>query len=356
MNHVQPGTMKESQSMNLRPWKVLAFAALLLLLPSVLAWAGTEERLGTGGASELRIPVGARSVGLASSNLGNTMGAEALFTNPAGLAATDSKTEVLFSYAHYIADMNLNYIALAQKVGNLGSLGFAARVLDVGDIIRTTETAPDGTGDVFSPTFLTMGISYARSLTDRVNFGGTVNWISESVLQTKSNGVAFDFGFQYETGYRGIRLGAAMKNFGGTQEFSGADFESNQHFPEDDPQAANRTLSLSSSAYELPALFAGGASWPLLEGVQNVTLHGLYQSNSFGVDEFRFGGEYGWRKDFFARLGYKFTSNDNELFGLTYGLGVRVPVGASNMYVDYAGQHVKDFFDDVQHIGIQMTF
>ena len=122
MNHLQPGTMKESQSMNLRPWKVLGLAALLLL-PSVLAWAGTEERLGTGGASELRIPVGARSVGLCSSNVGNTMGVEALFTNPAGLAATDSKTEVLFSYAlHRGHESQLHRVAV--KMGNLGSIGF----------------------------------------------------------------------------------------------------------------------------------------------------------------------------------------------------------------------------------------
>lgn len=348
------GQMKESQSMNRRPWKV--FAATLLLLHSGLAWAGTEERLGTGGAQELRIPVGARSVGLASANVGSTSGAEALFTNPAGLAASDNRTEVLFSYARYIADMNLNYIALAQKIGNLGSLGFSARVLDVGDIIRTTETAPDGTGDVFSPTFATIGLTYARSLTDRVNFGGSLNYVSEAVLQTNSNGVSFDFGFQYETGYHGMRLGAAMKNFGGSRSFGGADFESNQHLPSDDPQAANRTLGLTSAEYELPSLFAGGVSWPLVQGVQNFTLHGLYQSNSFNVDEFRLGAEYGWRKDFSARLGYKFTSDDNELFGLTYGAGVRVPFGTSNMYIDYAGQRVKDFFDDVQHIGIEVTF
>ena len=116
-------------------------------------------------------------------------------------------------------------------------------MLDVGDIIRTTETAPDGTGDVFSPTFVTFGVTYAKSLTDRVNFGGTLNYVSESVLQTRSNGVSFDFGFQYETGYHGIRIGAAMKNFGGSQNFGGSDFESNQHFPEDDPQAANCTLA-----------------------------------------------------------------------------------------------------------------
>jgi hypothetical protein len=263
---------------------------------------------------------------------------------------------VLFSYARYIADINLNYIAVAQKMGTLGSVGFSARVLDVGNIIRTTETAPDGTGDVFSPTFATIGLSYARSLTDRVNFGGTLNYVSEAVLQTKSTGVSFDFGFQYDTGYRGMRLGAAMKNFGGSQRFGGADFESNQHFPGDDPQAANRTLALSSADYELPSLFAGGVSWPMLQGVHNVTLHGLYQSNSFNVDEFRVGAEYSWRKDFSARLGYKIDSDKQDLFGFAYGVGVRVPFGGSNMYVDYAGQIVKDFFNDVHHIGVEVTF
>ena len=352
--NVPNGQMKEPHSMKCRPGKVLGIT--LLLLQSGLAWAGTPERLGTGGAEELRIPVGARSVGMSSANLGGVTGAEALFTNPAGLAATDNKTEVLFSYARYIADMNLNYIAIGQKMGDLGSIGFTARVLNVGDIIRTTETAPDGTGDVFSPTFATLGLSYAKTLTDRVNFGGTINYVTESVLQTSSNGVSFDFGFQYDTGLRGMRLGMAMKNFGLSRSFGGSDFESNQHLPSDDPQAANRTLALTSAEYELPSFFAGGLSWPVLQGVQSLTLHGLYQSNSFDVDEFRIGAEYRWRRDISARLGYKITSNSDDLFGLTYGAGVRVPFGVSNMYIDYAGQVVKDFFDDVHHVGVEVTF
>ena len=334
-------------------WKILMAA---LVLHAGHAWAGTEERLGTGGSSELRIPVGARSVAMAWANLGSVAGVDALFSNPAGLAGTDNRTEVLFSYARYIADMNLNYVAIGQKVGDFGSLGFSAKVLGVGDIIRTTETAPDGTGDIFSPTFSTLGLTYAKALTDRVNFGGTVYYIAESILQTNSNGVAFDFGFQYDTGFRGIRLGAAMKNFGGSQEFGGADFESNQHLPGDDPQAANRTLALTSAEYELPSLFAGGASWPVVRGIHNVTLHGLYQSNSFNVDEFRLGGEYRWRTDFSVRLGYKASSNSDELFDFSYGAGLRVPFGGSNMYVDYAGQRVSNFFDDVQHISVEFTF
>lgn len=341
--------------MNARLRKVLslAFSCTVLALPAI---AGTEDRLGTGGAQEGRIPVGARSVGLAYSNLSSVRGVEALFGNPAGLAQTDTHTEVLFSHAAYIADMDVNYIAFAQQMGGFGSIGVNVKVLSVGDLIRTTEESPDGTGEVFSPTFSSFGLSYARVLTDRATFGGTMRLISESVLQTHATGISFDFGFQYETGVHGIRVGAAMQNFGPGTGFSGAEFDRNLLLPEDDPQSANRTLSASSSVAELPSLFSGSVSLPLIQGVQQLTLHGTYQSNSFNVDEFRVGAEFGWRDQFALRLGYKATSNDNELFGLTYGFGAAVPMGGAKLRLDYAGQTVSEFFDDVQHVGLTFKF
>ena len=337
----------------LRNGLAVLFACALL---AGAAYAGTEERLGTGGSSASRIMVGARSVALDYSDLASTKGVESLFGNPAGLSAGDANTEVLFSHAEYIADMNLNYIALAQKMSGWGSVGFTAKILSIGDIIRTTESAPDGTGDIIQPTFTTLGLSYAKSLTDRVNFGGTVHLISEKVMQTGSNTVAFDFGFQYDTGVRGIRVGAAMQNFGSSQLFSGEDLDRNLLLPEDDPQSANRTLSLSTAGAELPSLFTGSASWPVMQGVNALTLHGVYQSNSFNVDEFRLGAEYLYRKQFALRLGYKATSNSSDLFGLTYGLGVQVPIGSTKMDVDYAGQSVSEFFSDVQHLGLTFRF
>jgi hypothetical protein len=341
--------------MNARLSKVLmtVLAGAVLASPAL---AGTEERLGTGGDTEGRIMVGARSVGLAYSNLGSVRGAEALFGNPAGLALADSKTEVLFSHTNWLADMDVNYIAYAQQLGGFGSVGLNVKVLSIGDVIRTTEEAPDGTGDVFHPTFSSIGLSYARELTDRASFGGTVRMISESVLQTKSNGVSFDFGFQYDTGVKGIRVGGAMQNFGPSQLFSGADFDRNLHIPEDDPQSANRTLTTSSSEAELPSLFAGSVDWPIVQGTNELSLHALYQSNSFNVDEFRFGAEYGLKKSYFFRVGYKATSSSNELFGLSYGLGVQLPMGNSKLGIDYAGQAVSNFFNDVQHVGLTFRF
>lgn len=336
-------------------------AAGLVIFQAGAAWAGSETRLGTGGGSELRLPVGARTMGVFGSNVGSVSGAEALFYNPAGMVATEAGTEVTFSYARWLADMNLNYVALAQKMGNFGSLGFSAKVLSVGDIIYTSETAPEGNGDVFSPTFSTLGLTYGKALTDRVNFGATVYYINEKVMQTTAAGVAFDFGFQYDTGFQGMKLGLSMKNFGPPQAFSGSDFERNQVLDEDDPQAAPHNASLLTSEFELPSSFSGAVSWPVIRGVNNFTLHGLYQSNSYDVDELRVGAEFGWRKDFALRAGYVYNSHqadddETSLFGLAYGAGVRVPMGSSSMYVDYAGQSVSDFFDDVHHIGVSFLF
>lgn len=341
--------------MNDRLRKAVAALGACALLAGV-AHAGSEDRLGTGGNSAGRILVGAKSVGLAFSNLASTQGVEAMFGNPAGLAAGDASTEVLFSHAAYIADMDLNYVAIAQTMGALGRVGFTAKVLSIGDIIRTTETAPDGTGDIVHPTFTTLGLSYARSLTDRVNFGGTVHLVTEKVMSTGATNVSFDFGFQYDTGVRGVRLGAAMQNFGNQQHFTGEDTDRNLVLPEDDPQSANRTLSLTTSEAELPSLFSGSVSYPVLQGVNALTLHGVYQSNSFNADEFRFGGEYLYRKQFALRLGYKYTSNSDEIFGLTYGIGALIPIGSTKMELDYAGQSVSQFFNDVQHVGLTFRF
>src|SRR6185503_16773975 len=164
---------------------------------------------------------------------------------------------------------------LTQKMGNFGSLGFSAKVLSVGDMIYTSEIAPEGTGDVFSPTFSTLGLSYGKALTDRVNFGATVAYVNEKVLQTTSAGVVFDFGFQYDTGFNGMKLGLSMKNYGPPQAFGGSDLERNQRLIEDDPQAAPHNASLITSEFEMPSAFSGAVSWPVIRGVNNLTLHGL---------------------------------------------------------------------------------
>jgi hypothetical protein len=341
----------------MKAFRMITVALAALSVTAALASAGSNGRVGTSGASELRLPVGARSIALGGSDLAMVSGAEALFYNPAGVAATTNKTEVAFTNTHYIADMSINYIGVAQSLGDFGTIGVAAKVLSIGDIVQTTELAPEGTGATFSPTYSTIGLTYGKMMTDRVNFGGTLYYVTEHILQETSSGVAFDFGFQYDTGVHGARFGVSVKSIGPNMGFSGSDFERIVAVPGDNPQASGRNMATQSANYELPTSLQMAVGVPLVVGVNPLTAFAAYNSNSFGKDEGRFGAEWTLKKMLSVRGGYIYSGDSNAMFQYTYGLGARVPVGASHMTIDWAAQPVHGgFFNDVQTISLGLTF
>ena len=103
----------------------------------------------------------------------------------------------MFSHVNYFADMKLEYVSVASKVGSLGVIGAGIKSFNIGEFEQTTEIAPDGTGTIFKPTYITANLSFARQMTDRIRFGTNVKVISESVADVSASGVAFDFGIQY---------------------------------------------------------------------------------------------------------------------------------------------------------------
>ena len=127
--------------------------SILLLFSLNVLIAGDLDRLGTTSGTQLLIPIGARSIALGGAPMGNIGGAEAIFWNPAGTPLT-RKSEVLFNYMSYIADIDVNYLALVFNGGNIGTFGLHIKSLSFGDIVETTEDMPDGTGNTYSPTFI----------------------------------------------------------------------------------------------------------------------------------------------------------------------------------------------------------
>ncbi len=341
----------------MKAFRYLAVAVAALSLIAGVAGAGSLGRLGTSGAPELRLPVGARSFALAGSDLALVSGAEALFYNPSGAAASPNKTEVMFSNTRYIANMQVNYFGVTQSMGDFGTLGVSAKVLSVGDIVETTESAPDGTGSIFSPTYTTLGVTYAKAMTDRVNFGGTLYYVSEKILQETSAGAAFDFGFQYDTGIHGSRLGVTVKNIGPNMAFSGTDFEFITQIPGSDPQSTGRNVSTESAEYELPTSLQFSLGLPIVRGVNSFNVYGAYNSNSFGNDVGRVGAEWTLRKMLSLRGGYAYDGSSDAMFQYSYGVGVKLPLGSSHLQLDWAGQPVHGgYFDDVQMFSLGLTF
>src|SRR5262249_40936276 len=154
----------------------------------------------------------------------------------------------------YIADMKLNYAAVGTHVP-FGTLAFNAKVLSIGDIEVTTEDAPEGTGEIVSPTFSVLGVSFARQFTDKVLFGLTTNVVREQVQSLTAGGLSFDFGVQYLSGFHGLRFGMAMKNFGPAMSFNGDNLNVNVLPPGGDPESQNRTLGFTTATFEQPSYF-----------------------------------------------------------------------------------------------------
>lgn len=357
-----------------RGWLFLLAMPALLLASFGTAYAGSDERKGTGGALEMRIPVGPRGTALGGSVVSSTDNIEALFWNPAGLAGMTGTT-AMFSNMQYFADMQVNYVGVATQVGGFGALGLSVKALNVGEILVTTEAAPEGTGDVIDPTFTVIGVTYAREFTDRVKFGGTVSFVNESIRSASASGIAFDFGVLYSTGWNTLNLGLAMKNFGTSMRFEGEDFGSSQPIPDADPNAAPRTLRATSSSFEMPSYFTLGASYDFVDNSQ-YQLKGLgaFQNNNFVGDNVCAGLEWIFRRQFALRASYmgsitstldatsgdesiEFDSGDDLYAGWALGGSVGVTAGNTNLDIDASWRPMKeDFFDDIYEVGIKLRF
>ncbi|RMF66256.1 MAG: hypothetical protein D6743_06715, partial [Calditrichaeota bacterium] len=179
---------------------ILILVVFSLLLVATQADAGNEKRRGTAGALELLIPVGSRGTALGGNVAASITGVEAMFWNPAGVAVSGASAEVMASHFEYIAGINVDYAAVAAKFGSVGTFGLNVKTLDFGDIPVTTEAEPEGTGQTFNPTFVTIGFTYSKQLTDRIAFGTNIKLVTESIQNSNATGAAFDFGLQYIAG------------------------------------------------------------------------------------------------------------------------------------------------------------
>lgn len=334
-----------------------------LLAQAATAAAGGVDRIGTAGAQELRIPVGASSVAIGGSTVAWGNGLQNIFWNPASLASTD-QNEAMASYSTYLADSKVNYGAVSTRVGSQGQVAFSAKVLNIGDIVVTTEDAPDGTGEILNPNFGVFGITYARRMTDRVLLGITGSYISENVAAVSANGFAVDLGVQYDTGWRGLRFGFAMKNVGPDMRFSGANLEQRVVLPGDDPTATPHVVQLQPASFNLPSYLQIGLSYDVpMGGDRHSTVFGTFQGNNFNTDEYRVGAEVpvgnflALRGGFVGQAPLKAADRQEDyLYSYTYGAGINFKLGDRPFAVDWAGTHVGQFFDDNQQVSLHIAF
>jgi opacity protein-like surface antigen len=323
--------------------KILHIIIALLVVTSV--YAGDVARKGTTGAEQLLIPVGARSIATGGAFLANLTGLESIYYNPAGLDVVP-QTETMFSYISYLADINISYFAIGTSLGDFGSIGLDLKSLDFGDIPVTTVQFPDGTGSTYSPTFLTLGLTYSKVLTDRISIGTNFKLISESIQNTSASAFAIDAGVQYRFS-ESLMIGAAIKNIGTNMVYSGQDLTTRTTIPGTVPGASTGSYEVVAESFQIPSFFQLSLSYAMNLNEQNsLTFGGAYTANNSFEDIANFGMEYGFMNNFFVRGGYNLLveNTDEYIYGLTFGAGVDYKVGSDLGFVfDYAFRDVKEF-------------
>jgi hypothetical protein len=337
---------------------------MVLLLAAGVAMA-QNQRTGTSAATELLIPVGARNLAMGGAGMSNAVGVEAIYWNPAGLGRLTHSAEGMFSNLQYIADIKVNYGAVAAKFGEFGNLGFSIKALDFGKIPLTTVDDPENrSGATFSPTYVTIGLTYSRELTDAVAAGLTVKLVSETIDRVSASGMAFDLGLQYTglVGVQGLHLGVAVKNIGPQLKYDGSGLYRSAVTTEGlRPEQKYKT---DAASFELPASIEIGVGYSGRVGDNmNYTVSGVFANNNLYLDEYKLGAEYGVNLapvKVFARGGYSFvpqiTEAEDNIFGATLGFGLVFEAGSGvELGVDYAYRQV-DLFSANNVIALRIGF
>jgi hypothetical protein len=318
--------------------KRLLLILLILGFSAVETFGGGQNRAGTAGAPELRIPVGARYLAMSGASIATVSGLEAIYWNPAGVDLSTTDANAMFSYRQYIADMSMDFAAVSGRLGDLGTFGLSFRSLNIGDINVTTMDQPDGTGQIFSPSYFTIGLTYSKRLTDRITIGTNFNLISENIDKVSATGFGLDFGVEYNNLFdvQGFAVGVVVKNLGPSMQFSG-----NGTYVLANDQSSSRGptyYQFQPSTAELPSEIGIGLSYIRQFNAENsLTVSAAFQNNNFTADDYKLGLEYNYKDLFYVRGGY--TYNEGNVFSVSSD-------GAPTIWQNYAfgvGVNTKEF-------------
>lgn len=310
------------------------------------------------GMKFLSMSVDARSTAIGGAVMAETNGSSvSMFYNPASMAGMKGNFHANFSNMAFITDIAYNVASVAFKPsGNIGVFGVSVMAVDYGDFIGTVRANNEAgfleTG-TYSPTAMSVGLGYARSLTDRFSVGGHVKVayqnIGDGFVTSRDFGnlnqvaekntadyakqtLAVDFGVIYETGFKSLVIAMAARNFA-------------------------RELTYVRERYELPLTFQIGAQINVLDftslnpDTHTLMLHADASRPRDFSEHIKFGLEYGFMNILYLRGGFENYIMTEQ--GVSLGAGVNIPLGGIRFGADYAYTD-WGLFGTVNRVGVNI--
>jgi len=344
--------------------KYLYLLPLCILMMAGAAFAGNPDRQGEAGANQLLVNPWARSADLHSLNTSYISGTDALFLNIAGVARI-KKTQIQLAHTRYLegAEININALGFAQRVGKSGAFGISLVSFDLGEFDLTTTDNPEGSGSTFSPSFFNMGVSYSHLFANRVSVGIMFKFVNESISNAGARAFALDAGVQYVTGPNdNFKFGISLRNVGSKMRFTGEGLSQQLEAPNGTFEYPV-TYYQRTAEYELPSQLNLGMSYDWLLGKTNrLTLLGNFTSNAFSRDLIGGGLEFALGQNFALRAAYKHEVDGQGTLeatldnGFSGGLTVSFPFrkgSDSRMSLDYGYRNTK-IFEGIHNLSVRI--
>ena len=298
----------------------------LLLVFCLLPLHADFAKLGTSGAQFLKISAG-RGTAMGEAFVAISDDASATFWNPAGLGMVMNR-EISFYHNEWIADVRHEYLTAAFPLGSFGTLGLSITALNMGEMEILTVDDPNtsiredtGTGTYFNASDYAVGFSFGRMFTDRLAAGVTFKAVQEQVWNMTATGVAMDFGIHYNTGLKGLRLAAAMSNFGTDIAFSGRNLDfAAEPYPTSPVYYEILPAALTTTPFPLPLMFRFGIALdPIATESNRLTVALDLNHPNDNYETLNLGFEYGYLNTLFLRFGYKAYTNMDYMRAMTGG-------------------------------------
>ena len=309
------------------PMKWLTISLVVISFQTMIMAEGDNDKVGSSAFKFLNIQTdahGAALGGLAA----QASGANALFWNPAGIAGSEGIGVSAGMTQWLVETQVMNAGVVMPMMG--GTVGLSLVSVNYGEIMKsgwagTTEFVFEPNQGSFTPTDLSLQASYGRSLSDKFSLGGTAKMISQSIDDVSISGLAFDIGTQFNTGYRGISMGAVVSNFG----------------PDVDSQAPEDASYEEFPGMSLPMTFSFGVVGEAIPGL-NAGLNVLKQADM--AQEFIFNGEYSVAGLASLRFSYNISNPQQPM---SFGAGLGMAGITANFAIT-----TTQYFDNVMRFGI----
>ena len=290
------------------------------LLISTVSFA---QSAGNTGMSFLKFGFGARNIAMGDAGASVSNDLSALYYNPSRLASFESN-QAMFMHTEWIQDVTSEVGGIKWNMFKLPwAVGF--NVTSVKDI--EVRDKPGDAISSFNANYFFMSLSSGFTVVKDIDFGATVKYLYEGILNDQSVGYGLDFGLNYFTPVKGLTASTVIRNIGSMN-------------------------SLYQVGSKLPLDFhLGGAyNYERQDLKLDFIVTGEFQKY-LDTDDIHFntGGELVYNKTFAVRAGYQ---TGYKARGFTAGIGI----AWGSLNFDYAYTPFSLGLGDANQFSLQFSF